>query len=357
MSVFCVAEIGINHSGEMTDAMLLIEAAAAAGADAVKTQSFAVERLYALPEPPICETLRRCALSVHDHLYLKALVEGEGMEYLSTPFDLESLRMLVEEVKVKRIKIGSGCLTDVRLLRAARDTGLPLIISTGMSTRSQSYAETSPSSGPWSGLVLGDPGGPNVALQCVSAYPAPVAESNLSWMGQWARGSSCKVGYSHHAPGIALPIAAVAMGATVIEAHLTLDRDAAGPDHKASLDPSEFKAMVDGIRQVEAAMGDGVKRVMPSEMPTIPKARKVLCSSRPVKAGEVWTEDNLTCLRAPGEWPPVGQSDWKCLGLEEARTSAASPTCRPTAPWGESSMVPSTSETSGPGSTSTPPKC
>jgi sialic acid synthase SpsE len=302
MSVWICAEIGINHSGEMTDAMLLIEAAAAAGADAVKTQSFAVERLYALPEPPICETLRRCALSVHDHLYLKALVEGEGMEYLSTPFDLESLRMLVEEVKVKRLKIGSGCLTDHRLLRAAAETGLPLIVSCGMSTRRQIDAAIYALRGPSQATLL----------ECVSSYPAPPEETNLRWLP--AMGAPW--GLSHHGPGIGLPVAAVALGARVIEVHITTSRSNEGPDHAASMEPPEFRQMVTEIRRVEAAMGPGGKRVQPSEWPTIPRARKMLATSRPVKQGEEWTEDNLTCLRAPGEWPPVGQSDWKCLGLE-----------------------------------------
>jgi sialic acid synthase SpsE len=282
--------------------MLLIEEAAEAGANAVKGQLYSVPDLYSIPESSICKTLRECAFTTEEHLYLRVLAEAEGMEYLVSVFDLDSLRVAVEEIGVSRIKIGSGDLTDHRLLRAAAETGLPIILSTGMSTRRQIDAAIYALRGPSQATLL----------ECVSSYPAPPEETNLRWLP--AMGAPW--GLSHHGPGIGLPVAAVALGARVIEVHITTSRSNEGPDHAASMEPPEFRQMVTEIRRVEAAMGPGGKRVQPSEWPTIPRARKMLATSRPVKQGEEWTEDNLTCLRAPGEWPPVGQSDWKCLGLE-----------------------------------------
>lgn len=306
MKTMVIAEIGINHGGGMKAARRLVRAAAEAGADVVKTQAYDVTRLYALPEPPITDHLRLCQLSLEEHIVLRDLAHELGVEYLSTPFDPESLRMLVEDVGVGRVKIGSGCLTDVRLLRAAWATGLPVILSTGMASHEQVLMADNYLP-PWDRMAL---------MQCTSSYPATPKDANLRWIAKVASWGHFAVGYSHHAPGIALPIAAVAMGATVIEAHLTLDKGAEGPDHAASLDPAEFRQMVSAIRQVETAMGDGIKRVMPSELDTVPKARKVLCAAVDVAEGTVWTEDNLTCLRAPGQWAVLPGEPNHCAGVE-----------------------------------------
>ena len=305
MSVYCISELGVNANGSIEEAERLIEAAAIAGADAAKGQHYHLDELYAEPMPPIADTLRKCAFTLDEHRHLKGVAEAFGIDYFVSVFGLRALEEAVS-MGVSRIKLGSGELTDHRLLRAAAETGLPLIISTGMSTEAQV-------GGALAVVDTIDHGPVHVTLMdCVSAYPAPVQDCWLKnqhllrglMMRHTGYGeiTGTAYGLSHHAPGIALPIAAVALGATVIEAHLTLNKDGDGPDHRASLDPSEFRQMVVGIRQVEAAMGDGVKRVMPSELSTIPKARKVLSASRPVAKGEVWTVENLTCLRAPGVW-------------------------------------------------------
>jgi N,N'-diacetyllegionaminate synthase len=244
MRVDVIAEVGVNHNGNWLKALDLIDAAKTAGADVVKFQLFSADKLKR-PE------LRPLELSQIHMRALKAHCEEVGIEFLCTPFDLDSLQFLVD-LGVKRLKISSGCITNKSLLTAAKNSGLPIIISTGMSTPDQA----------WDAYRLL---GHCTTLHCTSAYPCPVEDVNLRVLDRLPP----PFGYSDHTDGIIVALAAVARGATVIEKHLTLDRDQNGPDHKASVEPDEFKDMVDGIRYLEKALGDGIKRPMPSEKPAM----------------------------------------------------------------------------------------
>lgn len=259
---FIIAEAGVNHNGRPATAVDLIEAAKAAGADAVKFQLFDADKLE--PEGPRRDTLKALELTTDDHVKLKAHCDEIGIQYLCTPFDVSFLQFLTETLGLRQIKISSGDIGNEPLLQAAADAGT-VVLSTGASDiqdvrRAVSFInqQKRPNGG---GLIV---------LHCVSAYPAPVEEMNLKAINT-LRGELpyASIGFSDHSLGIALPIAAAAMGAVMIEKHITLDKTAAGPDHASSLEPSEFKAMVDGIRAVDSAMGDGRKRIMPSESPVL----------------------------------------------------------------------------------------
>ncbi|HDZ73714.1 MAG TPA: N-acetylneuraminate synthase [Aurantimonas coralicida] len=248
--VFVIAEAGVNHNGDVDIAHKLVEAAASAGADAVKFQTFDAERL----DPPGArrEMLAKLQLSHEAHFALKKQAMDLGIEFMSTPFDLDSLRFLVEDVMVGTLKIGSGQLDNAPLLEAARMSPCHLIVSTGMATMEDV------------GRARGELRR-GIMLHCTSAYPAPPADINLRAMVAMREKLGCPVGLSDHTDSTAIPIAAVALGAEVIEKHLTLDPWMRGPDHAASLDPHRFSAMVTGIRSVELALGDGVKRPQASE--------------------------------------------------------------------------------------------
>ena len=250
MNIFIVAEIGVNHQGSLTKAKHLIRSAMRAGADAAKFQLFNADKL-GRPE------LKGLELSQKQIAELKADCEKVGIEFMCTPFDIESVKFL-HRLGVKRLKIGSGSLTDTVLLMAAQTTGLPIILSTGMSAMGEIK------------LALSILRKPQVTLlHCTSAYPCPVHDVNLSAIRRMRAEWNIPIGYSDHTDGITIAIAAAALGITVLEKHITLDKDAEGPDHKASITPGEFAAMVHAIRRVEAAMGDGLKRPMPSEAATM----------------------------------------------------------------------------------------
>lgn len=246
MSAFIIAEAGVNHQGDIKLAEALALSAKATGADAVKFQTFDAEKL----EPPGTrrDMLKALELSRDDFRALKWYCDSIGLEFMSTPFDVESLNFLVG-LGVKRIKIASGHMQPrhTALLDAAYQSGLPLIVSLGMGGVPRFAADDVT----W--------------LHCVSAYPVPVDDNNLRAMTELPE----PYGLSDHSLSTMLPSLAVAMGATVIEKHLTLNRNMAGPDHQASLEPDQFKMMVDCIRWTERALGDGIKRVMPSEEKTI----------------------------------------------------------------------------------------
>lgn len=241
MAVLIIAEAGVNHNGSLFHAHRLVDEAKATGADACKFQLFNAEKL----EPPGArrDMLKGLQLGWADHHSLKAHCDGIGIEYLCTPFDVESLEFLVG-LGVKRIKIASGASEELKF--AAANTGLPLIVSTGMGGLSHWG---------WQDITW---------LHCVSAYPAPAADMNLKAMV-----TQGKYGLSDHTLGNTAAIAATALGASVIEKHITLDRNLPGPDHHMSTAPGEFKSLVEAIRETEAMLGDGIKRVMPSEEKTI----------------------------------------------------------------------------------------
>ena len=258
-----IAEVGVNHQGSLEQARFLVEVAANAGADVVKFQTYDAERLD--PPGPRRDMLGKMQLSPRDHEVLSRCATVRGLEFLSTPFDVESLRFLLG-LGVKRIKIASGNLDNAPLLRAASDTGLPILLSTGMANQSQIVAALEHIDQEMWPLVT--------LMHCTSAYPCPDDDVNLSAMTMLWDAPGFEFGFSDHSEGIVAAIGAVAMGASVIEKHLTLDRRAEGPDHRISLEPDECREMVSAIRRLEVQLGDGVKRVMPSEALAVAIARE-----------------------------------------------------------------------------------
>lgn len=246
---FIIAEAGVNHNGDIGQAFLLCNAAKEAGADAVKFQHFNSQRLWG------DDRIAHLELSDFQMAQVWIHCKAIGIEFMCTPFDPSTAIFLVP--MLKRMKVASGCLTRFDLLAAVRATGLPVILSTGMADMARIEAALE---------VLGTA----TLLHCTSAYPCPTNEVNLAAMdalrARW--GASCPVGYSDHTAGIVIALAAVARGATVLEKHLTLDRGQEGPDHKASIEPKEFRIMIEAIRSIEQAIGSGEKRAQPSEAET-----------------------------------------------------------------------------------------
>jgi N,N'-diacetyllegionaminate synthase len=300
---FVIAEAGVNHNGDPALARALVDVAGAAGADAVKFQTFTVDRLLTRraakaeyqqratgSEQSQYEMLARLELSPADHEMLFAHCARVGIEFMSTPFDPESARYL-KRLGVRRIKISSGDVTNLPMLEVVGALGLPVVLSTGMADMAEVEAAVA---------TLRGAGATDLAiLQCVSNYPADPALTNLRVMDAFARAFGAPVGLSDHSTGLAMSIAAVARGAAYIEKHFTLDRSLPGPDHQASLLPDELRALVAAIRDVEAALGDGVKRPAPSELPVRDVARKSLVAARDLPGGAILTREDLDVLR-PG---------------------------------------------------------
>ena len=300
--VFVIAEAGVNHNGDIAMALRLCDAARSAGADAVKFQTFRAQDLV-LPGAPTAayqarETgehdqfamLRKLELSKAQHETIKAHCEAIGIEFFSTPFSTGAVDMLVE-LGVRRIKLPSGELTHKALVDRAAATRLPLLVSTGMATMDE-IAEALQ----WIAAARGSLDDVTV-LHCTSAYPAPDAALNLNALRSMARDLGVAVGYSDHSLGIEAPLAAVALGASVIEKHLTLDRKLPGPDHSASLEPQEFGRMVAGIRRVALMLGDGVKAPTAEERDTARVARRSVAAATDIASGTVITGDMLVCRR------------------------------------------------------------
>lgn len=301
--VFIVAEAGVNHNGDPALARQLVDVAAQAGADAVKFQTFRSESLVTRNAPKAayqCETtgagegqlemLARLELTLDQHAEIQAHCAKRGILFFSTPFDETSADVL-EKLGVQLFKLPSGEITNLPLLRHVASKGKPIILSTGMSTLAEVSEAVTAIRG------AGDP--PLALLHCLSAYPAPASEINLRAMDTLREQFGCPVGLSDHTLGIEVAIAAVARGAAIVEKHFTLDKRLPGPDHEASLAPTELAALVQAIRTVEAALGDGHKRLMPSEADTRRVARKSLVAVRPIRAGERLTAD-LVAIKRPG---------------------------------------------------------
>lgn len=300
---FVIAEAGVNHNGDIAMARALVDAAADTGADAVKFQTFTATQIVTAHAPKAAyqdtnvgteisqlDMLAALELSPDAHQDLRDHAHARGLVFLSSPFDEASVDLLVE-IGVPALKIPSGELTNLPLLARAANTKLPLIVSTGMATMDEIAAACS---------VIRTSGHPAFALlHCLSSYPADPAETNLQAMKTMAEAFSVPVGYSDHTMGIEISLAAVALGACVIEKHLTLDRTLAGPDHSASLEPAAFGEMVKGLHSIHSALGDGDKRPMPSEISTKTAARKSLVTSRALKSGTLLTDDMLA-VRRPG---------------------------------------------------------
>ena len=300
-----IAEAGVNHNGNLTLAFELVEAAAIAGADVVKFQTFkagavasdkAKKANYQINST--CNSgnqismLRQLELTEVDHNKLIDHCQKIGIEFLSTAFDDPSIDLL-NKVNLKRFKIPSGEITNLPYLRRMGGLGKPLILSTGMANLGEIEAA----------LAVLETAGTNRAqitvLHCTTEYPAPMTEVNLRAMQTIGQAFGVAVGYSDHTAGIEVSIAAVALGATVIEKHITLDQNLPGPDHKASLEPKEFASMVRAIRNIELALGDGIKRATASEAANLQVVRKSLVASRAISIGELFSVANITAKR-PG---------------------------------------------------------
>jgi N-acetylneuraminate synthase/N,N'-diacetyllegionaminate synthase len=312
--VFVIAEAGVNHNGDVALARRLVDAAAECGADAIKFQTFSVDALLTREAPKAgyqVETtgdgesqrdmLARLELGADRLGELRDRAAKHGLVFFSAPFDEASADVL-EALDVSLFKVPSGEITNLPLLRHVAAKRRPMILSTGMASLDEVGEALAAI------RAAGDP--PVAVLHCLSAYPAPAAEVNLRAMDSLAASFGCPVGFSDHTLGIEVAVAAVARGATIIEKHLTLDTSLPGPDHRASLDPAEFRAMVKAIRVVESALGDGVKRAMPSEFDTRRVARKSLVAARALKAGERVGAGDLLSKRpgtgiSPAELPRV----------------------------------------------------
>lgn len=308
-----IAEAGVNHNGDLDLACRLIDVAADSGADFVKFQTFDADRLvtahaekaeYQRLTTDPWETqramLKQLELSPAMHRILLARCRERGIGFLSTGFDPVSIDFLIE-LGIDRVKIPSGEITNLPYLRHVGRISKPVIMSTGMATLEEVGAALK---------VLETAGTPRTSitvLHCTTEYPAPMAHVNLRAMQVIRDTLNVAVGYSDHSTGIEVPIAAVALGATVIEKHFTLDRNLAGPDHGASLTPDELRAMVSAIRNIERALGDGVKRPSADEEKNMAIARKSLVASRLIQAGELFGEHNVTAKRpgtgiSPMQW-------------------------------------------------------
>lgn len=347
--VVIIAEAGVNHNGSLQKAFELVDAALDAGADIVKFQTFKTENLVSkvlqkadYQEKNMnnnltqFEMLKELELSFDEHLMIKEYCEKKGIEYLSTPFDFESLDFLINHAKIRSIKIPSGEITNYPLLLKMSQTNLPLIMSTGMASFSE--VETA-----LSVLAYGLSEQKNyfsenhfrnfyytdeaqkllekyvTLLHCTTEYPAPFSEVNLTAMLTLEKAFSLNIGYSDHTKGISLPIAAVAMGARIIEKHFTIDKSLSGPDHKASLNPIELKNMVQSIREVEQAIsGDGRKVPSKSELKNKNVVRKVLVATTEIKMGEIFTSKNVSIKRAGQGLSPMRY--WDIIG-ENAQKS------------------------------------
>ncbi len=345
-----IAEAGVNHNGSLDLALSLVDAAAQAGADIVKFQTFKTNLLttqlaptasYQARETGISnqyDMIRGLELTEKDHQVLHAHSQKRGLEFLSTAFDVVSLDMLTTNKYIQRIKIPSGEITNGPLLLHIAQKKLPIIMSTGMSTAEEIRAAleiiafgliASPGAPPTKAAFItcysSDEGRQALKekvtlLHCTTEYPASAEAVNLRAIDTIRREFGLPVGYSDHTAGIAIALAATARGAAVLEKHITLDKSMPGPDHKASLEPREFKSLVEGVRLIEQAMGDGKKMPHATEEKNIPIARRSLVAAQAIKPGETYTVNNLTAKR-----PATGVSPmefWAYLGSSAKRSYA-----------------------------------
>lgn len=333
MRTLIIAEAGVNHNGDIRIAKKLIAAAAAAGADMVKFQTFSAKNLVSSSAPKAeyqkkatgsgesqLEMIQKLELSREDHAVLIRECNAHKIGFFSTAFDFQSFDLLMELGCLEQIKIPSGELTNLPLLRYMSRFGKPLLLSTGMANLGEIEAAIEAIE------AAGTPRHLITVLHCTTEYPTPLEDVNLQAMVTMKKAFGVSTGYSDHTPGIEISIAAVALGAAVIEKHFTLDRSLPGPDHKASLEPHELKAMVEGIRNVERALGNGIKRPSVSELKNKPIARKSLVAIRPIRAGEIFSAENLGTKRpgtglSPMRWDEViGRTATKDFAVDEMIT-------------------------------------
>ena len=320
-NAYIIAEAGVNHNGSLEAAKKMVAVASACGCDAVKFQTFRAERLVSAGAPKCSyqvettgaeesqlEMIRKLELDEAAHLELIRVAGEEGIDFISTPFDEESATLLAN-LGVKRIKLPSGEITNLPFLVHVAKLKKPILLSTGMSYLSEideavrAIQENSPLLHAQGSLPL------LTLLHCLTQYPAPVEEVNLRCMLTLREAFKLPVGYSDHTLGIEVSLAAVALGATVIEKHFTLDRTLPGPDHRASLDPGELQKMVQGIRNIEASLGDGWKIPSVSEFENRERVRKSLVVTADLKAGHRLEPEDITAKR-PGNGINPGQRQW-----------------------------------------------
>lgn len=321
--VLIIAEAGVNHNGDIDIAKKLVDVAAESGADIVKFQTFKSENCvsknaqkaeYQLQttnkQESQLDMIKKLELDLETHNILISYCKQKNIEFLSTPFDMESVDLL-HNLGLKIFKIPSGEITNLPYLRKIGKYNKQVILSTGMANLGEIESAIA---------VLVDSGTKReniTLLQCNTEYPTPFTDVNLKAMKSLKKAFRLPVGYSDHTPGIAIPLAAVGMGAKVIEKHFTLDKNMEGPDHKASLEPCELKAMVQGIREIELALGDGIKQTSASEAKNKPIARKSIVANCAIKKGEILSESNLYTKRPAGGISPM---EWdKVIGTKAIR--------------------------------------
>lgn len=350
MATFVIAEAGVNHNGDIGRAMDLVDAAAAAGADAVKFQTFKAARLVSADAPKAgyalkttdgaesqFEMIRRLELDEAGHFAILERCQTRGIEFMSTPFDAASATWLADVLNIKRLKIPSGEIVNPLLLLAAARTNKPIILSTGMSDLDEIEAALGV-------LAYGYAGGdaPGTAaftdafkdlgqqttlrkkvtlLHCTTEYPAPFETVNLKAMGTIAERFGLAVGYSDHTVGIAIPVAAVACGAVVVEKHFTMDTRLPGPDHSASIEPDQLCAMVRGIREIDVALGTPTKMMSPVEAANREVARCSLVAAHSIAEGAVICAEDLTIKRPGSGLSPMRY--WEFVGRTAKRRYAA----------------------------------
>lgn len=328
--VTIIAEAGVNHNGDITLAKKLIDAAANAGADYVKFQTFNSKKLVSrsaqkadYQKENTKDTvesqlimLQKLELSKENHLELIEYCKDKNIRFLSTAFDLDSIAFL-HELNIDLWKVPSGEITNLPYLRKIGSLGKPVIISTGM-------AEMSEIQDAINVIVSAGTTIENIkVLHCNTEYPTPMKDVNLTAMNTIKEVFKVPVGYSDHTLGIEIPIAAVALGASIIEKHFTLDKTMEGPDHKASLEPQELEAMVTAIRNIELALGNGVKAPSPSETKNKPIARKSIVANKDIFKGETFNENNLTVKRpgtgiSPMKWDElIGKKATKNYNMDD----------------------------------------
>lgn len=348
---YIIAEAGVNHNGSIQIAKKLIDVAAESGADAIKFQTFKADKLvskiapkaeYQMQTTDVNETqynmLKKLELTDSMHEEIFQYCKFKKIEFLSTPFDAESLNLLVNKFQLRTIKVPSGEITNGPFLLQISRMQRPMIISTGMSTLSdvekalsviayglinehhdypsqndiiQAYSSESGQKALKNNVTL---------LHCTTEYPAPFHEVNLQAMKTLKAAFGLPIGFSDHTPGTSIPVAAVALGATVIEKHFTLDKEMEGPDHKASLNPDELKYMIQSIREVEAALGSPQKRPTSSELKNKDVARKSIVASKEIREGEVFTSENLAIKRPGNGISPMEY--WSLLGKKATKKYA-----------------------------------
>ena len=316
MSVFIIAEAGVNHNGSIELAYKLIDVASASGADAVKFQTFKAENLVSINAQKAeyqkqatnqsesqFNMLKKLELDTNAHKKLIDYCKKKDIVFLSTPFDHESIDLL-NELELQIFKIPSGEITNLTYLRHIGSLGKEVILSTGMSTLKEIEEAL---------IILTSSGTSKENITILHAntmYPTPMEDVNLRAMQTIQDKFGVAVGYSDHTLGIEVDIAAVALGATIIEKHFTLDKTMDGPDHMSSISPEELKAMVSSIRNIEKALGSSIKKPSKSEKPNITMARKSIVASKSIKKGELFTEKNITTKRpgtgiSPMEWDSI----------------------------------------------------